>query len=83
MMQLDQAKSRAKTANKVALETEKEKDTAEKGVEELKRQIQPKRTHTHDAGDDHEMHAEVDFFSKNLKKYDLTRPKIPKHSLTS
>ena len=43
MMQLEQAKTHAKAANKVALEAEKEKDAAEKAVEELKRQLQPKR----------------------------------------
>ena len=32
MMKLEQAKARAKTANKVALEAEKEKDAAEKAV---------------------------------------------------
>ena len=36
MMKLEQANARAKTANKVALEAEKEKDTPEKSVEELK-----------------------------------------------
>ncbi len=30
MMKFEQSKARAKTVNKVALETEKEKDTAEK-----------------------------------------------------
>jgi hypothetical protein len=61
MMQLEQAKTRAKTANKLALETEKEKDAAEEAVEELKRQLQSKRPHTHDdAGDAHEVLAEVD-----------------------
>ncbi len=35
MMQLQQAKSRAEAANKLALESEKERDTAEKAVEEL------------------------------------------------
>jgi hypothetical protein len=39
MMKLEQANARAKTANKVALEAEKEKDAAEKAVEELKRQL--------------------------------------------
>ncbi len=39
MMKLEQAKARAKTANKVALEAEKEKDAVEKSVEELKRQL--------------------------------------------
>ncbi len=48
MMKLEQANARAKTANKVALETEKEKDAAEKAVEELKRQLQPKRPLTDD-----------------------------------
>ena len=43
MMQLEQAKTRAKAANKLALEAEKEKDAAEQAVEELKRQLQPKR----------------------------------------
>ncbi len=37
MMKLEQANARAKNANKVALEVEKEKDAAEKTVEELKR----------------------------------------------
>ena len=61
MMQLEQAKTRAKTGNKIALETEKEKDTAEKAVEELKRQLQPKRTLTDDdAGDAHDLIAEFD-----------------------
>jgi len=35
MMQLEQAKSRAQAANKLALEAEKERDAAEKAVEEL------------------------------------------------
>jgi hypothetical protein len=38
-MQLDQAKTRSKTADKVTLKVEKEKDTAEKEVEELKRHL--------------------------------------------
>jgi hypothetical protein len=37
MMQLDQAKTRAKSSNTLALEVEKEKDAAEKAVEKLKR----------------------------------------------
>jgi hypothetical protein len=61
MMKLEQANARAKTANKVALESEKEKDAAEKAVEELKRQLQPKRARSDtDAGDAHEILAEVD-----------------------
>ncbi len=39
MMKLEQTKNRAKTSNKVALETEKEKDATEKTVEELKHQL--------------------------------------------
>ena len=46
MMKLEQANARAKTTNKVSLETEKEKDADEKTVEELKRQLQPKRART-------------------------------------
>jgi hypothetical protein len=61
MMKLERANARAKTANKVALEVEKEKDAVEKEVEELKRQMHPKRAHGDtDAGDAHEIHAEVD-----------------------
>ncbi len=61
MMKLDQDKAHAKTTDKVALETEKEKDTAEKEVEELKRQMQPKRAHTDDDTDDtHDLIAEFD-----------------------
>ena len=43
IMKLEQANARAKTANKVALEAEKEKDAAEKAVEELKRQLTVRR----------------------------------------
>ena len=61
MIQLRQTKTRTDATNKVALEEEKEMDTTEKVVEELKRQLQPKRVHTHDdAGDAHEMLTEVD-----------------------
>ena len=61
MMKLEQAKARAKTANKAALEAEKEKDAAEKGVKELKRQLQPKRARTdNDDADAHDLLAEFD-----------------------
>ena len=60
MMQPQQAKSRAEAANKLALEAEKERDAAEKAVEELKRQLQPKRAHTDDdVGDAHDLLAEL------------------------
>jgi hypothetical protein len=58
---VSQTKARAKTTDKVALEAEKEKDAAEKSVEELKRQLQPKRARTDDdAGDVHDLLAEFD-----------------------
>ncbi len=61
MMKLQQVKVHAKTANKVVLEAQKEKDTAEKAVEELKRQLQPKRTRTDDdTGDAHDLLTEFD-----------------------
>ena len=50
--------------------TEKEKDTAEKTVEELKRQLQPKRARTDDdAGDAHQVIAEVE-------NWDLGHPQV-------
>ncbi len=72
-MQLGQAKNRAEAANKVALEAEKEKDDA---VEELKRQLQPKRARTHgDAGDADadEMLAEVDNWELSVHRQWVTR----------
>ncbi len=39
MMQFWQAKSRGEVANKLALESEKEKDAAEKAVKDLTRRI--------------------------------------------
>ena len=39
MIQVEQVKNREKVVNKVALEVEKEKDTVEKKVEELNRQL--------------------------------------------
>ena len=72
MMQLRQAKSRAESANKFALEAEKERDAAEKAVEELKRQLQPKRARSHDAGDAHEMIAEVDNWDLNVHRREAT-----------
>ncbi len=61
MMKLEQAKARAKHANKVTLQPEKEKDTAEKAVEELNRYLQPKRTHTDDdVSDAHDLLVDFD-----------------------
>ncbi len=60
-MQLRQTKSRAEATNKLALETEEERDDTETTVEELKRQLQPKRTHTDDDdGDSHDVLTEFD-----------------------
>ena len=74
MIQLEQAKTRAKATNKVALQVEKEKDTAEKEVEELKRHLKPKRAHTHDdAGDAHKMLAEVDNWDLSVHRREATR----------
>ena len=74
MMKLEQANARAKTANKVALEAEKEKDAAEKAVEELKRQLQPKRARTDDdAGDAHDLLAEFDNCDLSDHRREATR----------
>ena len=73
-MKLEQAKARAKTANKLALEAEKERDAAEKAVEDLKRQLQPKRARTDDdAGDAHEKLAEVDNWDLRDHRQQATR----------
>ena len=47
MMQLEQAKTRAKAANKIALHAEKEKDAAEQEVQMLQQLLQAKRARTH------------------------------------
>jgi hypothetical protein len=74
MMKLEQANARAKTANKVALEAEKEKDAAEQAVAELKRQLQPKRARSDDhAGDAHEIPAEVDNWDLRDHRQQATR----------
>jgi hypothetical protein len=74
MMQLQQAKSRAEAANKLVLEAEKERDTAEKAVEELKRHLQPKRLRTDDdTGDDHEVLSEVENWDLRDHRQQATR----------
>jgi hypothetical protein len=73
MMKLEWAKTRAKASNKIALEVEKEKDGVEQAVEELKRQMQPKRTHTHDdGGDAHEVLTEVDNWDLSVHRREVT-----------
>jgi hypothetical protein len=74
MMQIQQAKSRAEAANKLALEAEKERDATEKAVEELKRQMQPKRPRTDDdTGDAHEVLAEVENWDLRDHRQQATR----------
>jgi hypothetical protein len=74
MMQLEQAKSCAEAVNKLALEAEKERDAAEKAVEELKRHLQPKRPRTDDdAGDAHEVLAEVENWDLRDHRQQATR----------
>ncbi len=53
--------ARAAQANKAALEAEKERDELHTQIEEIEEQLQPKRARSDaDAGDAHEIHAEVD-----------------------
>jgi hypothetical protein len=55
MVQLEQARTRAKAANKLTLDVEKEKDVTEQEVQRLQQLLQSKRTRTHDTTDnDHE-----------------------------
>ena len=52
---------RAAEANKATLESEKERDELHNQIEQIEEQLQPKKARTHaDAGDAHEMLAEVD-----------------------
>ena len=53
--------SRAAQANKDALEAEKQRDELHTQIEEIEEQLQPKRARSDaDAGDAHEILAEVD-----------------------
>ena len=73
MMVLEHSKTRGKVSNNVVLETEKDKDSAEKEVHELTRQIQPKRSHTHDDGGDfHDMITEVDNWDLSVHRRETT-----------
>jgi hypothetical protein len=73
-MQFRQSKSRTESAKKLALEAEKERDAAEKAVEELKRHLQPKRPRTDDgAGDVHEKLTEVDNWDLRDHRQQATR----------
>jgi hypothetical protein len=82
MMMFQQVKHRAKTAqdrakstqvqtkvtNKVALETEKENDTAQKEVQELQRVMEPKKVRTHSATADDDEECE----KQSCDDWDLT-----------
>jgi hypothetical protein len=53
--------ARAAQTNKAGLEAEKQRDELHNQIEQIEEQLQPKKTRTHaDAGDAHEMLAEVD-----------------------
>jgi hypothetical protein len=55
MVQLEQVRTRAKAANKLALDAEKEKDAAEQEVQRLQQLLQAKRARTHaTTANDHE-----------------------------
>jgi hypothetical protein len=47
MVQLEQDKTRAKTSNKIVLDSEKEKDTTEQEVQRLHNLLQAERSRTH------------------------------------
>jgi len=47
MVQLEQVKTRVKTSNKIVLDSEKEKDTAEQEVQRLHNLLQAERSRTH------------------------------------
>ena len=53
--------ARAAQTNKAGLEAEKQRDELHNQIEQIEEQLQPKKARTHaDAGDAHEMLAEVD-----------------------
>jgi hypothetical protein len=65
---------RASEANKAALEVEKERDELHNQIEEIERRLHPKRARSHDdAGDAHEMLAEVDNWDLRVHRREVTR----------
>jgi len=63
-------------ANKAVLEVEKERDELHNQIEQIKEQLHPKRPRTHDdAGDAHEMIAEVDNWDLRDHRQQVTRGK--------
>ena len=66
--------ARAAQANKVVLEAEKERDELHTQIEEIEDQLQPKRARSDaDAGDAHEILAEVDNWDLRDHRRDGTR----------
>ena len=65
---------RAAEANKAALEAEKERDELHNQIEQIEEQLHPKRARTDDdAGDAHEMLAEVDNWDLRDHRQQATR----------
>ena len=65
---------RAAEANKSALEAEKERDELHNQIEQIEEQLHPKRARTHDdAGDAHEMLAEVENWDLRDHRQQATR----------
>ena len=73
---LKMIQQRAAEANKAALESEKERDELHNQIEQIEEQLHPKRALTHDdAGDAHEMLAEVDHWDLRDHRQQATRCK--------
>jgi len=60
--------------NKSALEEEKSRDELHNQIEQIEQRLHPKRPHSHDdAGDAHEMNAEVDNWDLRDPRQEGTR----------
>jgi hypothetical protein len=60
--------------NKTTLETEKTRDELHNQIDQIELRLHPKRSHTHeDAGDAHEMLAEVDNWDLRVHHRETTR----------
>ncbi len=72
--QLKSLGERAVIANKAALEAEKARDELHNQIEHIEKQLHPKRARTHDdAGDAHEMLAEVENWDLRDHRQQATR----------
>jgi hypothetical protein len=66
--------ARAAQTNKASLETEKARDKLHRQIQQIEEQLQPKREHTDDdAGDAHEMLADVDNWDLRDHRQEGTR----------